>query len=164
MAAPTAARPESDHAGVRFPPPLLYGAAIGIGSLLERTWPLPIVGGALEPVRPVGAALLLAAGVGVTGAAIRGFRAARTSLVPVRPATALVVAGPYRFTRNPMYLGLASLTAGVALLVNSAWVLVLLAGAVAVTQRAVILPEERYLQRRFGDSYRRYCAGVRRWL
>nr|MBA2578847.1 isoprenylcysteine carboxylmethyltransferase family protein [Euzebyaceae bacterium] len=80
------------------------------------------------------------------------------------PTTALVAAGPYRFTRNPMYLGLSAGTAGVALITGNPWVLALLVPAVGVADAAFIRPEERYLERTFGDAYRAYRTRVRRWI
>jgi len=75
-----------------------------------------------------------------------------------------VVQGPYRFTRNPMYVGLAALYAGVTLLVNSLWPLLLLPVVLVVIRWRVIAREEAYLERKFGDVYRTYTTRVRRWL
>ena len=79
-------------------------------------------------------------------------------------ATSLVTTGPYRITRNPGYLGLALLYAGIAALARAPWAYVTLVPALIVVDRAVIAREERYLQRRFGEDYLRYRARVRRWL
>jgi protein-S-isoprenylcysteine O-methyltransferase Ste14 len=106
----------------------------------------------------VALALLLAASAGLLM-----FRAGTTPN-PRRPTTALVLHGPYRFTRNPMYLALALLYLGAALLVNSAWPLALFPVAIMLVERWVIAREEAYLERVFGDAYRAYKARVRRWL
>ncbi len=82
----------------------------------------------------------------------------------VAPSSALVTSGPYRFTRNPMYLGMASLYAGIALAFGLLWSLALLLVVLVVIDRGVIAREERYLERRFGDEYRLYKQQVRRWL
>src|SRR5260221_12163459 len=116
-------------------------------------------------------------GVGVTGAwvclAAFGARAGpsfqffwsrQSSLVPIRPATTLVVSGPYRWTRNPMYVGMALLTLGAALWRNTWWIVVLLAPALLAIDRLVIAREEKYLRRRFGSDYEAYVRRVRRWL
>lgn len=97
-------------------------------------------------------------------AAAARFKRARTNPVPWRPATALVTDGPYRFTRNPMYLGMAALYAGIALGAGLLWGLALLPVVLAAIQVAVIAREEAYLERVFGDQYRVYRATVRRWL
>ena len=74
----------------------------------------------------------------------------------------MAVGGPYRFTRNPMYLGLVFILAGLVLLANALWPLILL--PVVIVRRAVIDREERYLTAKFGEEYLRYLARVRRWL
>ncbi len=154
----------AEHAAVRFPPPLLYAAVVLAGSRLGRAWPVKFAGGALAPGRRTAGWVLVAGGAALCGAAVQQFRAAGTSPVPVRPTTALVAAGPYRFTRNPMYLGLSAGTAGVALITGNPWVLALLVPAVGVADAAFIRPEERYLERTFGDAYRAYRTRVRRWI
>jgi protein-S-isoprenylcysteine O-methyltransferase Ste14 len=87
----------------------------------------------------------------------------RTSVIPFRPATTLVVAGPYRFTRNPMYLGLALFTVALALFLNTWWPIILLVPTLIVVQRFVIAREESYLHRRFGAEYDAHIRQVRRW-
>ena len=82
----------------------------------------------------------------------------------MEPTTAIVVHGPYRFTRNPMYVSLVGLYAGVTLFVNSAWPLILLPAVVLLVQRQVIAREEAYLEAKFGEEYRAYKARVRRWI
>jgi len=108
--------------------------------------------------------ILAGAGVALAASAIALFRRASTSPVPNQPTTALVAQGPYRFTRNPMYVGLAALYAGVALLANSWWPLVVLPVVLMVIRWRVIAREEAYLERKFGDAYRAYTTRVRRWL
>lgn len=83
---------------------------------------------------------------------------------PSRPSTAIVTSGPFRFMRNPMYVGTTSLYAGVSLLANAVWPLVLLVPLLLVLRWGVVSREERYLEAKFGDSYRAYRAQVRRWL
>jgi protein-S-isoprenylcysteine O-methyltransferase Ste14 len=82
----------------------------------------------------------------------------------MRPTTAIVFTGPYRFTRNPMYLGLALLQAGLAMVTNSLWPLLTLAPVIVAVRRLVIDREERYLEAKFGEEYRAYKARVRRWV
>ena len=106
----------ADNAGVRVPPPLLYALAVFGGYLLNRQWPLAIGEGAVFNVL---AFLLALAGLALAVSSISNFRRSRTSIVPIRPATALVISGPYRFTRNPMYVSMAAMTIAAGLLVNS---------------------------------------------
>jgi len=153
--------PLPDSPGVRVPPPLLYAVAVVGGYLLNRRYALPV--GHAVFLTVVAWGLTLAWGA-LTVSSIGNFRHSRTSIVPVRPATALVVAGPYRFTRNPMYLGMALLAAGLALFMNTWWPILLLVPVLLIVRIFVIAPEERYLRRRFGAEYEAYMARVRRWV
>lgn len=158
----TAERPDSP--GIPFPPPLVFVAALALGFLIHRFVPVPIVPPANRiVVNRVGWALVVASAV-ISLPALIAFRRARTSIIPHRPATAVVDTGPYRWTRNPMYLGLTVLSAGVACVFNALWPLLLVPVAVLVTDRYTIAREERYLERAFGDAYRAYCRRVRRWV
>ena len=151
------------HPGVHYPPPLLYVAGILAGWLADRVRPLPITGHP-SSVRTV---LVLAFGLGwlaLFAAAWGGFRRERTTLIPNRPASALVTTGIYRFTRNPMYVSLALLYVAVALVLDSWWPLVLLPLVVLAVDRLVIRREERYLAHAFPGEYDAYRARVRRWL
>ena len=152
---------QPDHAGVRMPPPLIYVVIFGLGILLHQLVPL-----ASLPVTAsrVAAVFFLVVGVSLTGSALQRFRHAHTSLVPVKPTTALVFAGPYRLTRNPMYLGLLCVYIAFALWFGLIWPLVLVPLVVLAVQRLVIAKEERYLEQKFGDAYRQYQAQVRRWI
>src|SRR5689334_12932251 len=112
-----------EHAGVRVPPPLLYVGNFVVGWLLQLFFPIPALPALLSRV---GGAMFVGAGAGLCIWSIALFRQAQTSLVPVKPSTALVVTGPYRLTRNPMYLGLLLLYVGVALLSQVMWALLLM--------------------------------------
>ena len=89
---------------------------------------------------------------------------AGTNIRPDQPTLAIVSDGPFRFTRNPLYLALTGLYAGIALLVNALWPLLLLAPVLAVLRWGVIAREERYLEAKFGEAYRAYRSRVRRWV
>lgn len=151
----------NDNPGVRFPPPVVYVAAMVLGYLMQRLAPLAIGGGL---VRVAAAWTFVGLWAAITIAAFHAFWSRRTSIVPVRPATTLVAAGPYRFTRNPMYVGLASLTLGVGSWMNTWWVILLLVPALILIDRFVIAREEAYLRRRFGADYDEYMRRVRRWV
>jgi protein-S-isoprenylcysteine O-methyltransferase Ste14 len=92
------------------------------------------------------------------------FHRLRTAIIPFKPASRLVTSGIYRWTRNPMYLGMALIYAGVAILFDSPVALLLLVAVVVIIQRSVIAREEAYLERAFGDEYRVYKGRVRRWM
>ena len=154
-------RAMTDNPRVHVPPPLLYVAAMGLGAWLSSRWPWPIGGGV---VRMVAAYALLGVAVAIVVGSFTHFWSRGTSVLPIRPATALVVAGPYRFTRNPMYVAMAILTIAVALWLNSWWIVLLLVPALVAVVRFVIRREEEYLVRRFGAEYQAYMRRVRRWL
>jgi protein-S-isoprenylcysteine O-methyltransferase Ste14 len=150
-----------DNPGVLFPPPFLYVAAVIAGALLDRRWRLSI---GADTIRETIAVLLLAASAVLFFSSFRSFWRKRTSMIPVRPATALVSTGLYRVTRNPMYVGLALLTVAMGLFLDTWWPILLLIPTLICVQQFVIVPEERYLRRRFGAEYDAYTRQVRRWL
>jgi protein-S-isoprenylcysteine O-methyltransferase Ste14 len=107
---------------------------------------------------------LIAAGVALALSAVLTFRGAGTHVNPRKPATTVVAHGPFRFTRNPMYVAMATVYLGVTALVNSLWPLLLFPPAVWIVGRYMIAREEAYLERKFGHAYLDYKAKVRRWL
>lgn len=153
-----------DSAGVIAPPPLIALAAVVLGFLLDRWIPLDVLRALLSmPVRIVMAALLAAASATLAVPALIAFRAAGTHVEPWKPATALVTAGIYRRLRNPMYAGLVLFVAGLAVLLASDWMLVMTLALVPVLHFGVVRREERYLEAKFGDTYRRYRQAVPRY-
>lgn len=149
----------SNHAGVWIPPPLLYVLPLLLARLLQTAIPLPF----LPPgIAWVAAVLCLIAGIVLCIWSILLFRRSKTSLVPVKPAANLVLRGPYKLSRNPMYLGLLCLYLAAACWLTSIWVFLLVPPVIGLVQSMVIAKEERYLEQRFGDTYRQYKAHVRR--
>ena len=142
-------------------PPLVYLAAIATGAALQFAWPLPFLPHALAA--PLGLLLVVAAIVLFIGSVGR-FRAAGTPVPGNKATTAIVRAGPYRFSRNPIYLAFSLLHLGIAIWLNSLWLLATLIAAVALMARVVIPREEQYLERRFGAEYLDYKNSVRRWV
>jgi protein-S-isoprenylcysteine O-methyltransferase Ste14 len=152
-----------DTSGVRVFPPGIYLIAVLVGFLLQKVVPLRAPT-SWQPVEYWTGVVLIVAGLGITLSAVGVFRMAGTSPNPTKPVTAFVVRGPYRFTRNPMYLGFTLLSAGIGLMTNSLWVAAMAVVAAAVTKRLVIDKEEPYLARRFGSDYLTYQQRVRRWV
>jgi protein-S-isoprenylcysteine O-methyltransferase Ste14 len=150
-----------DHPGVKVPPPLIYVGVFALGLLLERFFPILDLP---QTSRHVAAVLCIVFWAILTVWSIGLFRRAGTNFIPIKPTTALVFSGPYRFTRNPMYLGFIGLYVGLAMWFSVVWALLLLPGVIAGIQYYVIVREEQYLERKFGEKYLRYKARVRRWL
>ena len=153
-----------DHAGVFVPPPLFYVIPLILAATLHSRRRWVISEGHLMVLTLAGFSIL-ATGIAIGLASVYNFRKADTTILPVgRPTTAIVESGPYRFTRNPMYVAMACAYLGLSLLLNNVWALVLLPLVLVVVDLAVIRREERYLTAKFGAPYREYCARVRRWL
>jgi protein-S-isoprenylcysteine O-methyltransferase Ste14 len=142
-------------------PPLVYLGSLALGLLLHLAWPVRLVSGAVST--PLGLTAVLVA-VALFLSAVRTFRTAGTPVPGNRPTTTIVRTGPYRFSRNPIYLSFSLLQLGVALWVNSLWLLVTLIPALALMSVVVIPREEHYLETRFPSDYLPYKASVRRWL
>lgn len=148
-----------DNPGVIAPPPLIFAGPLALGLLLQRFFPkkfLPRwIGITLGSLGIIVGAMLIQGG-------IRAMFSAQTNVDPHKPATTVVTGGPYRYTRNPLYMGLTLIYAGIALLANALWVLLLLPVVLAVMIYGVIKREEQYLERKFGEQYLSYKARVRR--
>ena len=145
-------------------PPLLFLGALALGALLSLVIPIgPRLASANGLALAVGLTFV-AIGFALAAFSVRNFRLAGTSVVPGEPSTALVVTGPYRVTRNPIYIGFMLVYFGLAIILTSLWVLLLLIPVLVILQRGVVEREEEYLERQFGDAYRKYKARVPRWL
>ena len=142
-------------------PPLLFAAAIATGVVLHLAWPLSFTSRAER--WPIGV-MLSTAGLALFVAAIREFDGAGTPVPGSRSTTAIVRTGPYRFSRNPIYVAFALIHLGVAASFGSWWLLVTWAVSISVIAVAVVPREERYLDARFGSTYGAYKSSVRRWL
>jgi protein-S-isoprenylcysteine O-methyltransferase Ste14 len=150
----------ADNAGVIVRPPLLYAVALAAMLALRWLWPLPIFSGAA--FWPGLALVALAVGLLIWGR--QTLVTGGTNVDPSLPSTAVVTSGPYRFSRNPLYMRLAVVYLGLTLALDTWWGIILLALVLIVMHRGVIQREERYLERKFGDGYRQYRAAVRRYL
>jgi protein-S-isoprenylcysteine O-methyltransferase Ste14 len=150
--------------GVPFPPPFVFVAGFLLGWWLNTRLEFTIDGRGAGVVQSAAGLASLAAGLGLMCWGIVTFIMARTAVIPTRPARALVVRGPYRFTRNPMYLGMTFAYVGLSALLNQAWPLLMLPLVLLTLQMAVIGREERHLRAAFGPQYDDYCRRVRRWV
>lgn len=147
-----------------FPPPFVFAGGWLVAWWLNTRLDFAIHGAGPGLLQTSLGAALAGCGLLLMFWGMATFIRARTAVIPRHPARALVAHGPYRFSRNPMYVGLSALYVGLALLINWAWPLVTLPIVLIVLTTAVIRREERYLRRAFGDDYEAYCRRVRRWV
>jgi protein-S-isoprenylcysteine O-methyltransferase Ste14 len=152
---------DSDSPRIATLPPLIYLAFFLLGLALDYLHPLPFLSQGLQYASGA-AAIALGGALAIPSLVL--FRRAGTNVDVRKPATAIVSEGPYRVTRNPMYLGLLLVYVGAGLMTDSIWIVALAIPLVAIVSTAVIAREERYLERKFGDQYRRYKQQVRRWI
>ena len=150
-----------DAPGVVAKPPLIYGAALMLGFALDTFFPAPFLPDLLQYVAGF---VLIGVSIPIVAFVLLCFKRAGTNIDVHRPTTAVVTAGPFRYSRNPAYVALSLLYAGIGIAADSLWVLGLLIPVLIVMQLGVIQREERYLERKFGEDYLRYKASVRRWL
>ncbi len=150
-----------DNAGVVAPPPLIYLVPLILGLLFDRRFPVPFLPRRI--VRVLGWPLL-GGGALLMVWFLRTMQRADTPVDPREPTSILVTEGPFSYTRNPAYLGMAMIYAGISCLANALWAILLLPVTVFMIQRGVIEREERYLEDKFGQEYLRYKARVRRWV
>jgi len=150
-----------DTAQVLVLPPLVYGGAFVMGLLLHLMLPLRVLPTTLA--RGIGVVWVFVS-LPLAFTTLRVLSRAHTPVDPMKPTTALVTEGPFRYSRNPLYVALTLLYLGVAFLVNALWILLLVVPVLVVIRYGVIAREEAYLTRKFGDAYRQYTTQVRRWL
>jgi protein-S-isoprenylcysteine O-methyltransferase Ste14 len=155
--------PDQDKgtAGIPFPPPTVYVLGLLLAIPLELLFP---TGGLPVLVTVIGTLAGVAVSLYMDGAALSNFSKADTPAIPFKPTEALVTDGPYRFTRNPMYVGMAALYIALALAFGLLWAFAFLPAIIIVIDRLVIAREEPYLERLFGQEYLDYKQRVGRWL
>ena len=152
---------EQDNPGIRVPPPLTYLLTLLLGLGLDRRLHLPFLP---HRVARVFGWPLVGGGMALATWFVRTMHGADTTLDVDKPVSSLVQDGPFRYSRNPGYLSLAMLYAGIAILRNALWAILLWPLLVLMTQRELIEREERYLERTFGEEYMAYKRRVRRWV
>ena len=145
----------------RLPPPFPNLLGFFVGLICDWLWPWPIA--RYVYVLPVGVVLVgVVVILIVTG--VRAFKQHETTSSHTKETTAIVDTGPFRFSRNPGYVTLQILQVAVGLLLNNMWILLMTVPAVIVVHYVVVLGEEAYLERKFGDAYLDYKSRVRRWV
>lgn len=157
----------TETAGVVARPPLLFLGALVLGFVLDHLVRLPFPIGRIGAAHWISAAVAgasIALGIAVFAAGIRGFTNAATPVQGTKPSLALVTSGIHGWSRNPIYVGMFLIYAGLGLVVRSPWILILVLPLAVIMRYGVVGREEAYLERRFGDAYRDYKARVRRWL
>lgn len=145
-------------------PPMIYGAAIVIGFVLDAFVPLPWIGSPMADLLLAFGIVLLIGVVAMDASAFMTLRRARTTVLPHRASDHLVTSGPFSFTRNPIYVANTMLVVGIGLIAGSLWLILLALVAAFLTQKLQIEGEERHLAERFGKRYRDYAKKVRRWI
>ena len=151
-------------AGVIVRPPLLYLACLLLGLALDRVLPLPLPLPEAALIRWMAGGGLIVAGLAIMAAGIRNFSHADTPVPSNQPVRTLVTTGIHAWSRNPIYVGMFLLYAGIGIAALSPWVLILVLPLFIILRYGVVAREEAYLEQRFGDAYGDYKGRVRRWL
>ncbi len=155
--------PFQDSPGIEaWRPAALQLGSVFLGVVIHTFWPVEIP--LTVAFGRIATILLLGLGVSTIALSFREFYRAQTSVRPDRGANALIRTGPFAYSRNPLYVAVAALILGLGVWVNNAWICVMVAPLVLVMNGAVIVPEERYLDQKFGRDYVDYKKAVRRWL
>jgi protein-S-isoprenylcysteine O-methyltransferase Ste14 len=150
-----------DNPGVIAPPPLIYAGALAAGLIANRRYHIPFLPRRIA--RTLGAPLVMGGlAIGLLGD--REMRRAETNTNPYKPATSVVTGGPFRFTRNPLYLSMVLIYLGIAALTNALAPILLFPLVQRLMRRGVIEREERYLESKFGNEYVQYKGKVPRWI
>ena len=150
----------TDHGpGVRVPPPVMVAGVLAVAWILRSVVPVP-----LGPPLPDAGLLVMFAALALIGWAVLVLVRAGNDPRPDKPDAAMVETGPFRFSRNPIYLGFLVGVAGFALRWGDLWGWIALAASHLLLDRMVVAKEEAYLARRFGATYEAYRGRVRRWL
>lgn len=155
--------PAERGAHVRFPPPLVFLSGVLLGVTVDRF----VIAGTMPFSRAISVViglLVLMAGASLIVSARIHFTRTGQSPIPWKPSPALIAQGPYRFTRNPMYLGATLIEVGLGLALNNLWIVAFAIPALLIVHGIAVLPEERYLTQKFGESYKIYLRQTRRYI
>lgn len=152
------------HEGIALPlPPLIYLGFLILGLAANLVYPIPLSSPETTLVLFFGGGVV-ACGLAFGAWALWAMWRADVSALPGRVPARLVLDGPFRFSRNPIYISLAVMYTGLSVALNTFWPLAFLIFAIAMIDRMVILQEERFLEKKFGEEYRSYKLKVRRWI
>ena len=153
-----------DNPGVIAPPPFIYLGGLALGLFLHRLVPLKYLPRTARGIGLTLGSTCISMGFTVLVSGFQQMNNAHTNINPTHPATTIVTEGPFRFTRNPLYLGMTLMYIGIMFLVNSLWPMLILPVVLGLMNVGVISREERYLEHKFGAQYLAYKQRVRRWL
>lgn len=154
--------PGSDHARVITKPPFIFLAAVVAGWGLDKLWP-GTFGLSRSSYWTLGGASIAVA-LALAAWSLSRFRRGEQNPDPQTPTPSLYTDGPYAWSRNPIYVAVAILQAGIALVLDIPWILLMVIPAIIIVHFGVVIPEETYLEERFGDGFRQYRTRVRRWI
>lgn len=152
-----------DGAAVRVPPPLVYLGGVVVGALLHA-YLTPFSLGLSSTLRAIMATALILLSLGLMAAAIGMFRSIGQDPKPWKSTPSILSTGIYRFTRNPMYVGMAAVQAGIGVALANGWIVILVVPVLVIVYWTAIRHEEAYLETKFGSTYTDYKSSVRRWL
>jgi len=149
-------------AEVTLPPPAVFAGALLLGLLMRRSWPIAPFGPRI--LQGGFGFLCLVGGIALFAWALQAINRSGQDPKPWTPTPVLIQDGPYALSRNPLYLGFVLILNGIGLLLGDLWPAFMGLAAAAIVQHTAIVPEEAYLETRFGKTYRDYCHRVRRWI
>ncbi|MCW5962258.1 MAG: isoprenylcysteine carboxylmethyltransferase family protein [Pyrinomonadaceae bacterium] len=155
---------EKDSPGVIAPPPLIYFCGLALGGIIHWFFPRHIFPAEFGAMTKIAGALLIVAGLGLILIARSKMQKAQTNIEPWKPTKAIISDGIYSVSRNPIYAAMIIIYFGATLIVNSVWFVPFLPVVILAMHYGVILREEKYLERKFGDEYLAYKNRVRRWI
>lgn len=153
--------PNNDNAQVKIPPPLCFGAFLGVGLFLQSDW---INGEFGQIERLILGVILFAASIAVIAKEALSHGKSGSNVEPWKPTTLIISSGLYGYSRNPIYVGMITAYAGIALVAGSFGALILLPFCILIIRYHVIAREEAYLEQKFGEEYLNYKQKVRRWI
>jgi protein-S-isoprenylcysteine O-methyltransferase Ste14 len=155
---------EKDKPNVIAPPPLIFLSGLLLGGIVQWYYPFYIFSAEYLIYSIIAGILLAVSGFGIILTAHLKMKKAQTNIEPWKPTNSIISDGIYSYSRNPIYVAMALIYTGTAFLFNSVWFLPLLVLVLLIVHFCVILREEKYLERKFGDEYLNYKNRVRRWL
>jgi len=152
---------EKDKAGVIAPPPVIYLIAVLIGIMTDYFFPFSFMPESFQ--LPIGLLIILPS-VTLAALSFREFKKAETNVDPYKPSTAIITSGPFRYTRNPLYVTLSFVIIGLGIWLDNIWIIAMLVPVLILMHYGVIKKEEQYLTKKFGDKYLKYKETVPRWF